>query len=128
MQYLIRLLSVEVIGVDDSERLFDEVFTHEYGVVGTPRFAALRVVAASCRYFIDRLETDLALYFTFVLTQYDAAEIILEVLADDKHDLAKTCAKRIIDTVVQDSLAVRAQAVHLFQSSVAAAHSGRQNK
>ena len=57
-----------------------------------------------------------------------AFEFLLEGVADDEDHLAEAGADGIFDAVVHDDFAVGAYAVHLFESAVAAAHAGSQNK
>ena len=89
-EHLERLLAIEIICIDDSERFVDKVFTHENSMIGTPRFGTLGVVGTACRHFVNRLEANLTLYFPLILAQNHAAEVILEILTDDKHNLPKS--------------------------------------
>ena len=61
---------------------------------------------------------------TFVLAHHLLAEVFLEVLANDKDQLAETGVDGIINGVVHDCFTIGAQTVHLLQASITAAHTG----
>jgi hypothetical protein len=50
-----------------------------------------------------------------------------KVVPDDKDHFAETGADGVVDRIIHDDFAVRAYAVHLFESTVAAAHAGSKN-
>ena len=127
-KYLVRLFTIEIIGIDDGKGFFNQVLTHQHGVVGTPGFRALGVIRAAFRHFVHRLEAELALYLTLIFAQHDAAEIIFKILTDHKDDLTKACAQSVIHTVIKDGFAVGTETVHLFETAVTASHSGCQDK
>ena len=52
----------------------------------------------------------------------------LESLAHNVHHFAKTGLYGIVDAIVDDGFSVGAQAVHLFEAAVTAAHSSCKNK
>ena len=55
------------------------------------------------------------LYFGFL-------ELLEEVLADDIDDAAETGLHGVINGIIDDGLAIGAQAVHLLEAAIAAAH------
>ena len=92
----------------------DQFLTHKYSVVGSPRFGTLGVISATCRHFVDGLETDLALHFAFIFAKYYTTEIILEILADHKDNLTESGTQRIKDAIIQNGFAIRTKTIHLF--------------
>ena len=52
----------------------------------------------------------------------------LEGLADDIDDLAEAGFHGVVDGIVDDGFSVGAEAVHLLESAVAAAHAGGQDE
>gem|GEM_PF-5450824 len=50
-------------------------------------------------------------------------KLLLKILSEDNDNFAKSGSDRIIDTIFQDSLSVRSEAVNLLQSPVARSHS-----
>ena len=127
-QHLEALLAVEVIGIDHCKRLTDHILTHQHSVVGAPGFGALMVVLAAGRNLIQALETYFAGYLVSILGNNYTAKILLKILADNEYYLAEACAQSIEYRVVHDGFTIGAQAVQLLQASVAATHTGSQNK
>ena len=127
-QHLVGLFAVEVIGIDDRKGFVDQFTSHEHSVVGTPGFGALRIIGASGRHFVHRLEAQFALHFAFVLAEYDTAKIVFEILTDNKYNLTKSCAQRVVHAVIKDCFTVRSETVHLFEPAVTTTHSGCQDK
>ena len=65
---------------------------------------------------------------TFIFSENFLTEVLFEVFADHKHDLAESGFDSVVDRIVHDSLTGRAERVELLKTSVAAAHSGCQHK
>ena len=63
-----------------------------------------------------------------VLREDFLAELILEILADNENDLTKTSLNSIVDTVVHNSLTIRAQTIELFQTTITATHTSSQKQ
>ena len=55
-------------------------------------------------------------------------ELLPEIFPDDVYDLAEACLHSIVNGIVNDCFTIRTETVHLFQSAVAAAHSGSKYK
>jgi hypothetical protein len=55
-------------------------------------------------------------------------EVLLEIAADDEHDLAEAGAERVEDGVVHHGLAVRPHRVELLEATVTAAHAGSEDE
>ena len=134
-QDLERLLAVEIVSVDDGERLVDDVFGHKEGVGGTPGldtvFRHLEGGGNLVQFLGDEVELD-----GFSVRSLDAAvflldmrlHVFLEELTDNIDHLAEAGCDGVVDGIVDDGLSVRAQAVHLFETAITAAHAGSQNK
>ena len=121
--------AVEVVGVDDGEGLMDGVLGHEDGVVGAPGLLASFGDGEAGRQLVEFLEDILHGDAVAVVVGIDVLlELLGEGAADDEDHFAEAGADGVVDAVVEDGLAVRAYAVHLLQSAVAAAHAGSQNK
>ena len=113
---------VEVVAVDDAERLLDDVLTHEYGVVCTPRLLTAFGYGEAFGQGVESLEAKFTLHLALVFREDLCAELLLEILADDPYDLAESGLDGVVDTVVHDGLAVGAQTVELLKAAVTAAH------
>ncbi len=106
----------------------DHVFGHHHGMVRSPGFlAALRhgkTVRQAIQFLIHEFHVDLAAETLF---RIDLLESVSERVTDDKDHLAETGLDGVVDRVVDDGLATRAQTVHLFERAVAGSHPGSQN-
>ena len=122
------IAAIEVIAVDDAERLFDDVLAHEYSMIGSPWLHASFRNAESLGQCIERLEAEFAGNLTFILGEDLGAELLLEVLADNPDDAAKASLDGVVDAIVHDGFTIGAQPVKLFQTTVAAAHAGSKQK
>ena len=122
--HLERVAPVEVVAIDYRKRLVDDAGAHQYGVVRAPRLGAPLRAGEALGQGVERLEHQLAGDVPLVLGDDFLAEVPLEVLADDKHQLAEAGVDGVVDGVVHDGLAVRTQSVQLLQSAVAASHAG----
>ena len=121
--------AIEVVGVDDGEGFVYHILGHEYGVVGTPRFLATFGHTEACRQAVELLVDILHGNAASEVVGVDVAfELVGKRMADYEDHLAEAGAYGILDAVVHDYLAVGANAVHLLQPTVAAAHAGSQDK
>ncbi len=117
---------IEIVTVDDTERLVNGLFCHHHGMVGSPRLGAAFGYGVALGKLVEALENELAGDFSLVLGEYFFAEILFEILADYPNNLAETSLNRIIDAVVHDGLAVGTQTVQLLQATVTATHTSCQ--
>ena len=99
--------SVEVVAVDDTEGLFDNVLAHEHGMVRSPWLLAAFGYGKALRQSIECLEAEFAGHLSLVLGKYLCAELLFKVLTDDPYDLAESGLYGIVDRVVHDCLTVR---------------------
>ena len=102
---------------------------------GAPRLLSFRVEGEALRNLVEFLgheheleglavnAGDVAVFFTHVLF-----ELLPECFPYDIYDLAESGFHRVVDGVVDYGLAARAEAVHLFESAVTAAHAGSEYK
>ncbi len=123
-----RVTSVEVIGIDYSERLLDSFFSHEHCVVCAPGFGAVGRTCVAFGKLVECLKNDFGGYDTFVFTEYFFAEIFFEILADDEYDFSESGFDCVVDGIIHDCLAVWAETVELFETAVTAAHAGGKNE
>ncbi len=109
----------------------NDVLGHKHGVVGPPRLHALGIEGESCRNLVEFLNHEVELERRAVEAFHVAVpfrdvflEVLKEIFPDDIHDLSESGLHGVIDRIVDDCLAVRAESVHLLKSAVTAAHSG----
>ena len=93
-------------------------------MVRTPRLRAALGAGEAFGQVVEGLEYQFAGDVTLVFRDDFIAEILFEVLADDEYQFTESSMNGIIDGVVHDGFTMRTQTVELFQTSVAAAHSG----
>ncbi len=65
---------------------------------------------------------------SFVFRKDLFAEILFEILAYYKHNLAESGVYGIIDRVVHDCFSVGAEAVELLEAAITASHAGCKNE
>ena len=120
--------AIEVIGIDHGKRLMDHVFGHHHGMVRPPGFfAALRHGIAfrqAIQFLIDKFHVD---FTAKAFLRINLLESLGKRVTDDKDHLAETGLDGIVDRVVDDGLAARAETVHLLEGAVAGTHPGSQN-
>ena len=126
--YLKGLFAVEVISIDDHKWLIDTTFSHQNGMVSTPRFGALWVACKALWQVVNALEANFALYVVSILAENDITEVLFKILADDKYHLAKTSTHSVKHAIVHDGFTIRSEAIQLFQATVTATHTSSQNK
>src|SRR5574344_1903075 len=97
-------------------------------MIGAPRLLATFGNRESCGDFVYGLENNLYGQMALVLADHFFAEDILEILADNEYKFAESCVYGVIDRVIHDCFTVGTQSVKLFETSVAASHSGSQEK
>ena len=113
----------------------DDVLRHQDGVGGAPGLHALGIEREAGGDLVQLLgdEDELEGFSvdgldTGVLGLDGLLHIGLEGLADDIDDLAETGFHGVVDGIVDDGFSVGAEAVHLLESAVAAAHAGGQDE
>ena len=81
---------------------------------GTPGFGAVRRYLETVGERFHILEYIRRFYFSFQLGLEDLFKIFGKIFADDKHDLAKTCADGVIDRVVDNRFSAGAKLLDLL--------------
>ena len=120
------LRAVVVVGVDDRKRrVADGLLGHENGMGGAPGLdAALRHGKALGQLFqllVGVADLEPGAHGTGTDGLFKR---LLDLVLDDKDDGLEPGAAGIVQAVVEDGLAGRADGVDLFESAVAAAHTG----
>ena len=117
-----RVTIVEVVAVENCKGLLDDVFTHHNSVVGAPR---LLTSFGYCEAFwqrVEALEAQFAGNVALILRQNLRAELLLEVVTDDPHDLSKASLNSVVYAVIHDALALRTERIKLLQAAITATH------
>ena len=108
--------SVEIVGIDDGERLVNRPGRHHHGVVRTPGLHAAfghgEPFGQVFKLLIDHLHGDPA---AETIGREDLQELLGKGVADDEDHLAETGADGVIDRIVDDRLVVGADTVHLLE-------------
>src|ERR1035437_2526905 len=96
-------------------------------MAGAPRLLAARGDVAPGWHHIEFLEGVVNVDVLRETAAEGFAEVLLDLSAADENDLAEAGPLGIENGVIQHRLAAWADGVHLFQSAVTGADSGRQN-
>ena len=113
---------VEVVAVEHGKGFFNHVLTHHNGVVRTPGLRATLGAGEAFGQRIEGLEHEFARNVAFVLRKHLVAKFLFKVLTDYEHKFAEAGVNGVVDGVVHDCFAVRAEAIQLFEAAVTAAH------
>ena len=97
-------------------------------MIGTPGLRPLLGDLVGVGDLIHALEDQLHRDQSVVLGDDLLSEGLLEVSADHEDHLAKSCPDGIVDGVVHDGLAVRAETVDLLKAAIAGSHAGGKYK
>ena len=117
MDQLESLTAVEVVRIDYSKRRVDEITYLNQCMRGTPRLLSALRHTVALRQLIDLLEGILTLRDLLDTVADDLAEILLDVLTDDKHNLIKSGFQCIVDGIIHDDLTARSQLRQLFDTT-----------
>ena len=113
---------VEVIAIEHSKRLLDDILAHEDCVVRAPGLLAAFGNGEAFGQSVEALEAEFAGDVTLVLGEDLCAELLFEVVADDPYYFAKAGLNSVVDAIVHDALTLRAECVELLEATVAASH------
>ena len=102
----VSVLAVKIVGVDGGERFFNRAFGHEDGVGRAPRLGAAGGQFVGRGQLVEFLKNVFHGDALLKTRADDFAELRLDVLADDEHELAEARAHRVVNRVVNDGLAV----------------------
>ena len=116
------LLAVIVIGVDDGKRLLQNALAGQNRLPGAPGLGAALRQADALRQRVQRLIGVGDLHTQLGAGLFDAVadgltERVLDVLADDEHDLVEPGLDGIMDGKIHDDLAVGADSGQLFDTA-----------
>ena len=115
--------AVEVVGVDNGKWLVDGLCCHHNSVVCAPRLYATLGESEALGQVVELLEYILHLYLMAeALGVEHLLKICLEGVADYEYHLAEASANSVVNRVVDNSLAVRAYAIHLLERTIARTH------
>src|SRR5277367_2095756 len=101
-QQAIALRPVEVVAIDDGERLLNGVRSHEDCMGCAPGLSTAGRRAESLRKVVNFLEGILDGNVFLTPCGYEFPELLLDLSADHKHNFAKTGPERIIDGIIDD--------------------------
>ena len=122
------VLAVVVVGVDDGERLVNQVFRHQHGVnraIGLRApFRRNKAVRQGIIFLIGVFYLDLL----GNLVANQLAEGVRHAALDDENYLIKSRRHCVIDGILQQNFAVRADVVNLLVAAVTGTHTGRHNQ
>ena len=94
-----RIAIIEVVAIDDTEWLFDDVLAHKHGMIGAPWLDTTFGHSKSLGQGIDALEAKLARHSTLILGKNLCAELLLKILTDNEYNFAESGTQSIIDAV-----------------------------
>ena len=120
--------AVVVIRIDDGKRLVDAVARHEHRVHRAERLGALLGNMIEGRNAGEILECVIHLHLLGDAVAADGSQRLLHARLDDKNNLVKACANRVIDGILHQDFAIRAETVHLLVAAVTGTHTGRHNQ
>ena len=91
-------------------------------MVCTPRLYAPFGNGETFGQCVEALEAQFARNVTLILRQYLCAELVLEVVTDDPHDLSKASLNGVVYAVIHNALTLRTERIELLQAAISAAH------
>ena len=128
-QVLIRQLerarAVVIVRVDDEKRRIEEFAAAQHRVPRAPRLHAPFRDGKALRQLIQLLEGVVCFHPRRHARTDHRLEGIFNLVLNQEHDAAEARLVRIVQAVIEDDLAVRADRIQLLQSPVAAAHARR---
>ena len=124
---LIGIGTIEVVGIDNRKGAVDFIARGEDSVGGSPGFLASLGNGVARGKVVEFLVSVGDFDLTGELGPDGGLEGFGEVLADDENDLGESGADGVKNRVVQNGFAIGAHRVHLFQTTVTAAHTGGEN-
>ncbi len=134
-QNLEGFLSVEVVTIDDGEGFVDDIGRHEHGVGGAPGLDAGLGHGEPGGNLVEFLGDEHKLkrlavhsFHMGIALFHVGFHIGLEGLTDNIYHFAEAGFHGVVNGVVNDGFPVGAQAVHLFETAIAAAHAGSEYK
>src|ERR1700723_183001 len=123
-QYAIALRPVKIVGVDDRKGLVDRIGGRQNCMQRAPWLGAAGRDGKPQRKFVEFLKGVFDGDMFFKPCTDGLPESLLNVPADDEHDLAESRAKCVVDRIVDDGFAAGADWINLLEATVAVAHAG----
>ena len=84
--------TVEIIGINNGKWLFKYIFTHQHGMISSPRFSTSLGTREALRQIVDRLEYQFTRNMTFIFRKNLIPEILLEILTNYENDFTESSA------------------------------------
>ena len=116
--------AIVVIGVDDRKGSIDDFLCGQDGMAGAPGLDPTLGDGVTGREVLHLLEGVAHLHVVRHPLTYGLPESVLDLVLDDKDHRLKARPTGVVERVVDDKFSVGTHRVHLFQSTVAAAHTG----
>ena len=120
-----RARAVVIVRVDDEERRIEEFAAAQHRVPRAPRLHAPFRDGKALRQLLQLLEGVVCFHSCRHARTDHRLEGIFNLVLNQEHDAAEARLVRIVQAVIEDDLAVRADRIQLLQSPVAAAHTRR---
>src|SRR5699024_7481372 len=99
-QYSKAVASVEVVSIDNGKRFFDDVFTHQDSMVGSPGFYAVGRASEAFGQVVQCLEYEFHRNMIFVFTQNLFTEILLKIFTDNEYYFTKSTTNGVVNRIV----------------------------
>src|SRR6059058_2559958 len=127
-QSAIALRSVKIVGVDDRKGLVNDIGSHQNCVQRAPRLGAAGRDGKSQRKFGEFLKDIFDRDMPLKPSANSLLERLLNIFANNEHDLDESCAECVVDRIVDDSFTTRTDWINLLEAAIAFAHAGCQNE
>ena len=122
IELAVRFLAVIVIGIDDDERLGEQLPGSQHGLTGAPGLFPVCGHLEAGGNVPHILERIMNLYIQTATQRLNpvtnpAAEVRLNILADDKNQLVESGCNGIVDGVVHDDFIIQAHRLQLLDAA-----------
>ena len=122
IELAVRFLAVVVIGIDDDERLSEQLPGRQNRLTGAPGLFPVCGHLEAGGNVLHILECIMNLYIQASAQRLNpvanpAAEVRLNVLADDKNQLVESSFNGIVDGVVHDDFIIQAHRLQLLDAA-----------
>ena len=117
MDFLKTFFPVVIVCIDDDERLLHEILCRKKGLSGSPGFHSSCRNAEAFRQIVQFLIGILHLHRLLDAAADDAAEIRVQIPADNKDDFIEARFQRVVNRIVHNDLTVRSDLFQLFDSA-----------
>ena len=128
------IAAIVVVSIDNREGFVDYILCHEHCVGGAPRLLPVRIDRNASGYLVQFLRdkhefqgTAVDTLYSGVFPGYEGLHVFQEVFAHYIDHLAESGVDCVVNGIVDDCFFVGAEAVHLLEAAVTAAHSSCKN-